>query len=93
MNVIDFMNLTKAYQLITTVLAKNIDTGDQDETEYINNIKLKDISEFLQEHQVIPCPNCTCVGTIFDKHCGKIKCPTCNGNGGYFKEEEIECYL
>ena len=92
MNAIDFMNLTKAYQLMTTVLAKNIDTGDQDETEYINNLKLKDISEFLQEHQVIPCPNCNHTGIILDNEYEK-KCPSCNGNGGYFKEEEIECYL
>ena len=93
MNVIDFMNLTKAYQLMTTVLAKNIDTGDQDETEYINNLKLKDISEFLQKHQVVPCQRCNHTGTIFDEYRGEMKCPTCNGNGGYFKEEEIECYL
>ena len=92
MNAIDFMNLTKAYQLMTTVLAKNIDTGDQDETEYINNLKLKDISEFLQRHQVVPCPNCNHSGIILDDF-GERKCTSCKGKGGYFKEDEIDCYL
>lgn len=102
MNVIEYLSLSKSYQTMATILAKEIHCGDENEEKHINNLKLKDISDFLQSKQIVICNTCCGKGEILkvDSIVGGdfvdeevIRCPTCNGSGGYFKEFETDCNL
>ena len=100
MNVIDYLALSKAYSDLTSVILRNVSTGDQKEDNYINNLRLGDISKFLQEYSTkyVVCQRCNGTGLYCyhpndDGSFESNICHDCNGNGGFFKEEEIEVYL
>lgn len=99
MTYIDFQNLTNAYSIITAILGRIIDCGDEDIDHHINNLKLRDISKFLQDNTTSAhkCPNCLGKGIIIkdfeESEDNTIVCDYCNGTGGYFTTNELDCYL
>lgn len=96
MTYIDFQNLTNAYSAITSILGKVIDCGDEDINNHINNLRLKDISKFLQNNTTSShkCPNCFGKGIIVkESEDDIIVCDYCKGTGGYFTTNELDCDL
>jgi hypothetical protein len=96
MTYIDFQNLTNAYSTITSILGRVTDCGDEDTDNHINNLRLKDISKFLQDNTTSAhrCSICFGKGVIIkDSEEVAVTCNYCNGTGGYFTTNELDCDL